>query len=68
VQPANALEIKTPKLQQTQSSEKTMKREVKENELKPRVRESLLLDDFFIRKVHREEPPRMTLHRALLEF
>ena len=32
------------------------------------MRESLLLDDFFIKKVQREEPPRKTLHRALLEF
>lgn len=38
------------------------------SELKPRVRESLLLDDFFIKKVHKDEQPRKTLHRALLEF
>jgi hypothetical protein len=38
------------------------------SELKPRVRDSLLLDDFFIKKVQRDEQPRKTLHRALLEF
>ena len=33
---------------------------------KPRVNDSLLLDNFLIKK--KEEPVRQTLHRALLDF
>ena len=45
----------------------TLKDEPK-SELKQRVRDSILLDDFFIKKVQKDEQPRKTLHRALLEF
>jgi hypothetical protein len=38
------------------------------SELKRRVRDSILLDDFFIKKVQKDDQPRKTLHRALLEF
>ena len=40
--------------------------DVNDSKKKPRINDSLLLDNFLIKK--KEEPLRQTLHRALLDF
>ena len=51
----------------TQSSKERIT-EAPGKELKHRAKDAILLDDFFMKKVSKEEKPRKTLHRALLEF
>lgn len=65
--PASFLKSLKPTGKLNQSANSSEIKNEQKSELKQRARESILLDNFFIKKVQKDEP-RKTLHRALLEF
>jgi hypothetical protein len=66
--PASFLKSLKPACKANANANAVALKDEPKSELKQRVRDSILLDDFFIKKVQKDEQPRKTLHRALLEF